>query len=359
MRRLSVAAPTRSVSSSTVAQKQVGTDHRAVGAGQAALRHLVPPGVLVVAVEDLLEPLGVERVVHAPFRRREHRPGGVEVLGLGGAVGHARGHLGAALGPDLHHEIVAAVADHLGEREVEAGAGLGPRPHRRAEAGAGRRAAAHGEHERGLAARAVGGVHERPPEEHAVLHEDRGELARAHAHEGVARGRRRVGLGHEPALVATGPPAHDRRRVQVALPGVGPDRVAEEGRVVASLQAVAAAVLLVGPAHRQVGGPADLGEDDGAVTDGGAEERVAALAQGAEEGVELASLDDQGVAGFHQEPLQSPEGCANETPRRFSGSNRSKRPSAGRTASLICRGGSATREKLAVSRSAQPATRPP
>jgi hypothetical protein len=41
------------------------------------------------------------------------------------------------------------------------------------------------------------------------------------------------------------------------------DRIAEERAVVPPPQAVATAVLLVGPAGRQVGGAADLVEDDG------------------------------------------------------------------------------------------------
>jgi len=87
---------------------------------------------------------------------------------------------------------------------------------------------------------------------------------------------------------------------------VRPDRVAEERAVVPPPQAIAAAVLLVGPPGRKVGSPADLGENDRAVTDGGAEERVAALTQGTEDGVECTGLDDQGVAGLGQGPLQLP-----------------------------------------------------
>ena len=93
-----------------------------------------------------------------------------------------------------------------------------------------------------------------------------------------------------------------------------PDRVAEESTVVPPPQAVAAPVLLVVPADRQVGGAPDLVEDDGAVADGGAEQRVTALAQGVEERIEPAGVDDQGVAGFHQEPLLFPEKRASETP---------------------------------------------
>ena len=229
-------------------------------------------------------------------------------------MGHRPRHLRPALGAHLGHEHVPAVADHLRQREVEARARLRPGPHRRAEAGAGGGAAVHGEHEGGLAARAVGGIDEGPPEEDAILDEDRGELAGPHAHERVARGGRRLGLGHEARLRATGPPSHDRRRVQVALPRVGADRVAEEGIVLPATEAVPAAVLLVGEADGQVLRRVDLVEDDGAVPHGGAEERVAALPKSAEESVELTSLDDQGVAGFHQGPSCSREGRANETP---------------------------------------------
>ncbi len=314
MRRLSVAVPRRSVSSSTVAQKQVGQTIVQFAAGQAALRHLVPARVLVAAVEQVLQAVGVERAAHPARRPGGDRTGGLEVGRLRGAMGHRLRHFRPALGAHLDHELVPAVADHLGQREVEARARLRPGPHRRAEAGAGGGAAVHGEHEGGLAARAVGRIDEGPAEEDAVLDEDGGELAGPHAHERVARGGRRLGLGHEAGLRATGPPAHDRRRVQVALPRVGTDRVAEEGSVLAATQAVPAPVLLVGEADGQVLRRVDLVEDDGAVAHGGTEQRVAALAKSAEESVELTSLDDQGVARFHQGPSCSREGRANETP---------------------------------------------
>ena len=237
--------------------------------------------------------------------------------GSAGRWGTASATEAPALAAHLHHELVAAVADELRQREVEAGPGLRSGLHRRAEAGAAGRAAVDGQHEGGLAARAVGRVDEGAAEEDPVLHQDRRELARPHPHERVAGRGRRLGLGHETTVVPAGAPAHDRRRVQVALPGVRPDRVAEEGTVVAPPQPVSAPVLLVVPADRQIGSAPDLVEDDGAVADGGAEQRVTALAQGVEERVEPAGVDDQGVAGFHQEPLLFPEKACKRNAMHF------------------------------------------
>ena len=73
--------------------------------------------------------------------------GGVEV---GSAAARARQlgeDLGAALGADLDEEAVLAVED-LRQREVVAGLGLGPGPHRDAEAGAARLEAVDGDDER-------------------------------------------------------------------------------------------------------------------------------------------------------------------------------------------------------------------
>ena len=98
-------------------------------------------------------------------------------------------HLGAALAADLDDEAVAAVLEHLGEREVVAGGRLRPGVHRDAEAGGGGLAAVDGDDERALAAALVVLVDVAALHEHAVLHRDRVQVAGAHADERVARGR--------------------------------------------------------------------------------------------------------------------------------------------------------------------------
>jgi F420-dependent oxidoreductase-like protein len=77
------------------------------------------------------------------------------------------------------------------------------------------------------------------------------------------------------------------------------------------------------------------------------------LAQNAEKNVEIASLDNQNVTGFHPYPSRSQKNRANETPRGFRGSNRPKRPMRQPDFAEV----GEAREKLAVSRSAQSATR--
>ena len=80
------------------------------------------------------------------------RSAAVELGGSRLAVRQLGQHLRAALAADLDDEAVAAVLEHLGEREVEAGGRLRPGVHRDAEAGRGRLAAVDGDDERALAA---------------------------------------------------------------------------------------------------------------------------------------------------------------------------------------------------------------
>jgi hypothetical protein len=58
-----------------------------------------------------------------------------------------------------------------------------------------------------------------------------------------------------------------------------PDREAEAGLVVAALEPVGAAVLVLGPPDRQRVGARDLLVDDRAITDRGADDRVPPAAQ--------------------------------------------------------------------------------
>ena len=118
------------------------------------------------------------------------------------------------------------------------------------------------------------------------------QLAGADADEGV--GRRVVALLGDLELAvgaAPGPPELQLGRVQEPLPGLRADRVAEQRLVVAAAQPVGAAVLLVGPADREVVAAGDLVVDDRAVAHRRADQLEAALAQGREELVERTPVD--------------------------------------------------------------------
>ena len=58
---------------------------------------------------------------------------------------------------------------------------------------------------------------------------------------------------------------------------MGSDRIAEIGLIVAATEPVVASLLLVGPADGQVVYGAEFVEDDGALRDGGADDRVVFL----------------------------------------------------------------------------------
>src|ERR1019366_3193722 len=66
------------------------------------------------------------------------------------------------------------------------------------------------------------------------------------------------------------------------------DGVAEQRLVVAPAQPIVATVLLVGPSRRKLGGTGDLVVDDRAIADPGPDDRVPALLQRTEQGVEVA-----------------------------------------------------------------------
>ena len=80
--------------------------------------------------------------------------------------------------------------------------------------------------------------------------------------------------------------------MQEFLPGMRPDRVAEQRRVVPPRQGVAARRLLVGDALRQIGDRLDLVIDDRAVGDRGSHDPATILAQDAEQRLETFEVDD-------------------------------------------------------------------
>ena len=135
------------------------------------------------------------------------------------------------------------------------------------------------------------------------------------AEESEAFLRVRVGGDVDAGGVALGAPQAQQRRVQEALPGMRADGVAEQRVVVSALQAVMAAVLLVGPAGGQVGDRLDIVIDDRVVAHGRAEHAEAVRAQAGDQGGEPIPRDDRrfvrhgarvgGIAGACIDPAQS------------------------------------------------------
>ncbi len=112
-------------------------------------------------------------------------------------------------------------------------------------------------------------------EEHPILDRDRIQLAGAHADEGEPLGG--DGLRHHPHTVgvALGVPQAQHRRMQKFLPRMRTDGIAEKRLVVAAHEPVAPAVLLVGPAPRQIGERDDIVVDDGLVANGRTDHAIA------------------------------------------------------------------------------------
>ena len=166
-------------------------DQRAVAAAQAAVGDLVPARVLGVGLQQVADVGDVERAAHRRARSLGGGVGRVPLVALGVAVLERREHVGPTLAADLHHEAVAVVVEELGQRQVEAGGDPRAGVHRHAEARpAG--APAVDRHEEGVPpAGLVVGVDVPVAHEDAVLDRHRVQVARAHAHERVAR--RRLG----------------------------------------------------------------------------------------------------------------------------------------------------------------------
>ena len=184
------------------------------------------------------------------------------------------------------------MVDDFGEGEVEAVGRAGSGLHRGAEAGGRGLRAIHGDDEDGAAAGVVDGIGKAVFEQDAVLHADGGEFAGADSEEGVAG--RRVGVVEdaEGGAVALGFEEAHVGRVKELFPTLGADDVAEEGAVVAFLEAVAAGFLFVGPADGEIFEGAQGVVDDGAVADGGTDHLVAAASERRDQLVEGLEVHD-------------------------------------------------------------------
>ncbi len=224
----------------------------------------------------------VHLAAHLRGRALRGALGGLRLVRCGGAGRQLGDEVRAGGASGLDGEVVAAVLEHLGEREVEAVAGPGAGAHRDAEACPARLATVDGDDEV-LASLA----------EHAVEDPHRVQLARARAEERVPGSLARLGdLCQAAVLAEAGAEQPHLRRKLKALPRVRADGIAEQRLVVAAGEPVVPAVLLVGPPHRQVGGGPQLAVDDRAVGDGRADHGVPASRERSEELVEALALED-------------------------------------------------------------------
>jgi hypothetical protein len=251
--------------------------HRAVAASQAAPRDLVPTRVIEVPAQQLRH---LRRSRHpAPHPRHGLFGDG----GRGGDVGGARLALrqlgeklasGVAVG--LDDKAVLAVADDLGQSQIETRLCLRTRLHRDAEAGAAGVAAIDRDQKRAPAPRAVVRIGIGAGEQYPVLHRDRAQFAGAHAD----KGKRLASLGLRDDVQrvadALGSPQALTRDMQKLLPRMRADRIAEQRVVLAAAQPVMPALLLVAPAARQIGERSDVVIDDRPVAHGRPDDAKAA-----------------------------------------------------------------------------------
>ena len=257
-------------------------DVRAVRAGEAALGDLVPARVLAVAVQQVRHVGGLEGAAHA-FARPVGDAFGRDLLVRGRLPSlDGREQVRPARAPHVDDEPVV----ELGQREVEPDRAPRPRVHRVAEAGPARLLAVHADEHGALATVPVGGIE---LHEHAVLHRDRVQVARAEPDERVRRVVGGRGL-HRERPVAT-----DRRqplawREQEALPGIGAVRPPEQTIVVAMGEAVRPGALGLADADREVAHALDTVQHDRPVPHGRPDQPEPLLRELVEQGVESGAI---------------------------------------------------------------------
>ncbi len=294
----SVSTPARSLELLDRGTEAGRADHRAVAAGEAARRDVVPARMVEVGEQQRVHPLLLHLASHGARGARDDRLRRPMVRICRRAARQAGKERGARLAARLHQEGAIRACRDLGQSEIEPGGRLRPGSHRDAEAGAARGAAIDRDDEGRGAPRLVVGIDMRAFQEHAVLDRDGMQVTGADADEGEALGARRLGGdGHRVAVAARARQAQ-HRRVQEALPRMRPDGISEQRVILAPGEAVGTAVLRVGPACRQIGDRGDVVIDDSLVAQRGADDAEAAAAQRRKQGVEPVAVDHGcGVAG--------------------------------------------------------------
>jgi len=265
---------------------------RAVAARQAPGGHVVPARVLQVALEQVAEVEGLHRAAHPAGGGFERTLRLLDVGRLARPAGESAEQLGAPLRAGLDEEAMLAL-EQLGDRQIGTGFDFRAGAHRRAEARAARLEAVDRDQEDVLAPQRVVAVGVGAAEEDAVLDRDRVQLARAHADEGERPVVAQLLVDHGCVAVAAGAPQAHPRWKEEALPRVRADGEAEAGLVIAPFEAVAPAVLAIGPPDRKLARRGKLVVDDRSVAERRAEHAVPVVAKPADQIVERFHRDDE------------------------------------------------------------------
>ena len=293
----STTSPARSVTFLDAEAEACRADHRAVPARQAPVGHVVPAGVLEVCVKQFLDAARLHPPAHGRGGAVHDPIGRHDVGSLRLRMRHLRHDLRAAVGPDLHEEPVLAVLKQFGQRDVEARGRLRPCVHRHAKTGPAGLPAVDRHDERALPAGRVDRIDLIAAREHAVLDHDCVQLAGAHADEREPLGRLAVRGACHLAVIPPPPPQQARRGKQLPLPRLRADVVAKQRAVVSPPQPVDAAVLLVRPPGRQVGGGGDVVVGDGSVPNSRPDQPEPSSDENIEQFVQ--------AAASHHEPMSS------------------------------------------------------
>src|SRR5665647_2763240 len=249
-----------------------GADQRAVRAGQAATRHVGPPRVLGVRVQQVAQTVRVERPPHV-LRRRSADLLGAEMVLFARRQDLDAPRAGLQVVEDLlaavaardYEEAVRVLVEQLGQREVETLIGDRAGAHRDTEARASRVGAGQRHDERGLAPCDVCRVGHLPLRQDAVVDRECMQVAGPNAEQRQAL---RVDDSGCHLLVGADPstaPQQLARGEQQRLPRLRTRGEGEQRLVVALAQPVAAGVLEISHAARKLIDRLDLGVDDGAV----------------------------------------------------------------------------------------------
>jgi hypothetical protein len=195
--------------------------------------------------------------------------------------------------PDHPRWEVSALINELCQRQVKTALDLRPRIHRNAEAGAARLAAIDRDDKGVVAANLIAFAEVLAGEKDPILNGYCAQFAGAHADEGKLLNCLLVFDNPEAIAVAPGLPEPLDRRVQVSLPGMWSDSVAEQRRIGASLDSVSSGVLSIGPSDRQIVEMRNGVVDDGAVAHTRAHDPVSAVRQGVDDALQDMLFDHE------------------------------------------------------------------
>src|ERR1035438_8604514 len=175
-------------------------DHGAISARQAAAGDIGPVRRFPAFAQQRGDVPGRHLPSHTGGGSRNSGTGVVDLGARRGPAGERRQYSPALVAADIHDEAVPGLVDSLGEGQIVAGAGRGPGAHRRAEAHSTGLGAAGRDHEQGM-----------PPAEPSSRPPGPGRGAGAHRRaEPRSPGLGAAGRDHEQAL-----PSADERSVRV------------------------------------------------------------------------------------------------------------------------------------------------